>query len=34
MQKIVIFVEEFGAEMEIVLIQNLEIISLFVFGAG
>jgi hypothetical protein len=32
MQKIVILVEEFGAEMEIVLIQNLEIISLFVFG--
>jgi hypothetical protein len=34
MQKVVIFVEEFGAGMEIVLIQNLEIISLFAFGVG
>jgi hypothetical protein len=31
MQKIVIFVKEFGA-MQTALIQNLETISLFVFG--
>jgi hypothetical protein len=34
MQKVVIFVEEFGAEIQTVLIQNLEIILLFGFGAG
>jgi len=34
MQKIVILVEEFGAEMETVLIQNLEIILLLGFRAG
>jgi hypothetical protein len=34
MQKIVVFLEEFGVEVETVLIQNLKIILLFVFGVG